>query len=173
MATSPVITTAVKRAPSRTTTSQIARLRGRAACWSASLAAALSIVGCDGSRLDGNTITSYPARCTVEMTNGVCPKGKAVALNPTTFTVLRDQEAVVADLTGSLTRYTSCTIANTSNWKCSYNDASGTFGFTNGKYWENVNPSSVSRKYLDDSRRYFDVSKAEHERFLREFRYTP
>ena len=173
MTTGADITAAVWQPPSRTNAVQMCRLGRRAACASAFLAAALSIAGCDTIRLDGNTITQYPARCTVEMTNGVCPKAKAVALNPTTFTVLRDEQVVVADLIGSLTRYTNCAIVNTSSWKCSYNDSSGTFGFTNGNYWEDVNPSSVSKKYMDDSRRYFYVSKAEHERFLREFIYTP
>ena len=37
---------------------------------------------------------------------------------------------------GSLMKYTKCAIASVGNWQCTYNDGSGSFGYSNGKYWE-------------------------------------
>lgn len=135
---------------------------------------ALAVLGIVSACVDTGVlrgeITSYPVRCTVPMVEGRCPQGRGLPLNPTTFSVNEDQQAVVANLVGMVTRYTNCAIQNRRNWQCSYNDGAGTFGFDGGQYWERVNPDALTFMSAEDFDDTFYVSRSEHLRYGQEFR---
>jgi hypothetical protein len=130
----------------------------------------LLLSGCDRMTRGSNEITAYPIKCTADLVNGKCPIGRALPLNPTTYTVWPDQQFVVGELVGTITRYTNCVIVDVSNWECSYTDDSGTFGVTGGQFWDRAKPERVSPKYIADTPRYFYTSKQDYERFMQEFR---
>ena len=88
-------------------------------------------------------ITSYPVMCQVELVNGWCPRGQGLPLNWTTYKVYPDQQMVVSTSRGgSVDRLTNCAVGDRRNWKCTFDDRSGSIGFSDGRYWETTSPSS-------------------------------
>ncbi|MDQ3089795.1 MAG: hypothetical protein M3Q24_01405 [bacterium] len=63
--------------------------------------------------------------------------GKELRLSTTKYEVNKDKQLAIQNVndTGPLT-FTNCSIENSNNWKCFYNDDLTTFGLTNGKYEE-------------------------------------
>jgi hypothetical protein len=129
----------------------------------------VSGAACDIGVLTGE-ITVYPVRCMVAMVEGRCPQGEGLPMNPTTFSVNEDQQEVVSNLVGMITRYTNCAIQNRRNWQCLNNDGSGTFGFDGGQHWNRVNPDALTFMSAEECDDTFYVSRVEHLRYGQEYR---
>ena len=48
------------------------------------------------------------------------------------------ENKVISDVAGCLDEYEECTISDKNNWKCQYEDGTGSnrFGFVDGRYWK-------------------------------------
>jgi hypothetical protein len=89
-------------------------------------------------------ITAYPVMCEVELEGGDCPLGRGLPLNWTTYKVYVDQQMVVANTRGGFVRkFNNCAVADRVNWQCARPDDSGTFGFSEGRYWESSKKASL------------------------------
>ena len=76
-------------------------------------------------------ITSYPmVMCQVELVNGWCPRGQGLPLNwNSTNKLYQDQQMVVSTSRGGLVdRLTNCAVGDRRNWKCTFDDRSGSIG---------------------------------------------
>jgi hypothetical protein len=98
----------------------------------------LSIYVIDWSFLKGE-IREYPI--------APCPEcsGRVMTLNERVYKPSSTRQDVVSWMPGLgiVDRYTNCAVVNRKNWQCTYNDGSRTFGFSEGKYW---NDDSQSKK---------------------------
>jgi hypothetical protein len=98
-------------------------------------------------------IKAYPVDCQSELVKGHCRDKLDTndLLNPMVYTVYRDQQTVVRHNVGAFPprRYTNCAIVRRETWQCTYDDKSGAFGFTDGKYWtvDYADGSSWSAKH--------------------------
>ena len=86
-----------------------------------------------------NEITKYPALCNKKNNNNKCTS--YTSLNRTTYQVDVQSQQVgsyMPDLEDEITdQYTNCTVHDTQNWSCNYEDGSGVFGFFDGQYFQN------------------------------------
>ena len=68
-----------------------------------------------------------------------CPECRTgmMTLNPTVYRPSSARQEVVSWMPGfqSVDRYTNCAVVDRENWQCTYDDNSGTIGFTGGKFW--------------------------------------
>lgn len=65
-------------------------------------------------------------------------------LNPRTYQI--SDQAVVSKTAGFLSKYDDCIVLSLKDWKCSYSDGSGEFGFKSGEYW--VFPIRSDQKFV-------------------------
>lgn len=76
-----------------------------------------------------NEITLYTVSCPQDY-NG------CYALSSTRYKINRKSQEVIYLIDGQpLFKYTDCAIQDRNNWKCTYDDDSGEFGFTKGEYF--------------------------------------
>ena len=70
-------------------------------------------------------ITSYPVACSGIEEGRICKGGHWMALNRTTYEVLKEKQEVIHWLPGLSyppQRETNCAVRNVENWRCSYSD---------------------------------------------------
>lgn len=89
----------------------------------------------DGS----DTVTVYGLRET-NIKNETAPA--RISQNPTSYRVHNSSvvraigSSYLAKYDGFLTKYDNCAVLSVDDWKCEYSDGSGSFGFSDGEYWE-------------------------------------
>jgi hypothetical protein len=105
-------------------------------------------------------ITSYSVQCKEKLELGSC-KEPLVVLNPTTYKVSSGEQEVLywIEGVGGIDRLIKCAVKDRKNWSCKYNDESGEFGFTDGRFWEVVLNSSISQEELE---KIYYVSRFEY-----------
>lgn len=86
-----------------------------------------------------NEITAYPVLCEKDkfLKTGDC--GNATPLNRTTYRVDKEKQQVLSwmpSVDPETKRYSKCAILSVSQWSCTYDDDSGKFGFSDGKYFQ-------------------------------------
>ncbi len=84
-------------------------------------------------------VSEYPVLCEKEKyaSSGEC--GSGTALSQTTYRVDYTKQEVISWMPGTgleTNRYTKCAILNINQWSCRYDDESGTFGFSEGRYYQ-------------------------------------
>lgn len=86
------------------------------------------------------TITAYPVFCKSAIYNYETCEDINYTLYRTVYKVNTDRQEVIVWRPGlkGVDRYAQCAIQNRKNWNCSYDDKSGTFGFTDGKYFSTL-----------------------------------
>lgn len=86
-----------------------------------------------------NEISQYPVLCEKEKLTSIGECGNGTALGQTTYRVDHIKQEVISWMPGAsleTNRYTKCAILNINQWSCRYDDESGTFGFSEGKYYQ-------------------------------------
>jgi hypothetical protein len=78
--------------------------------------------------------TSYEVRCG-QVVNNHCSQPETAVYFATTYKIFKEQQFVVAT---EYVKYTKCAIVDRTNWKCTFDDASGSFGARDGAFWETV-----------------------------------
>ncbi len=85
-----------------------------------------------------NTITAYPVLCEKEKFTSQGECGRGTPLNRTTYQIDKTKQEVFSWMPGlglETNRYTKCAVLSVNQWSCKYDDGSGTFGFSEGKYF--------------------------------------
>lgn len=100
---------------------------------------ALTLIACS----DSSTVTSYKLKkIDPEYRNHFGWEWSR--LNPSSFKVSGN---TVTQLTGGFVwEHDNCQVFTVNDWECQYSDASGSFGYRDGKYWEY--PIDESRKIV-------------------------
>lgn len=100
--------------------------------------ALISLTMFPGCTTNTNEITSYPAICESRDASEKCTK--YTPLNKTTYVIDFKNQKVVSYMPEMdnvpANKYNDCAIVNLENWSCKFNDNSGTFGFSNGKFFD-------------------------------------
>lgn len=112
----------------------------------------------------GNEIKAYSAMCKNKVNEfGFC-KNPSIPLSVTTYKVSYSSQRVISDSGGIVSKYTNCVVKDRKNWKCSFNDKSGDFGFMSGDFfdfpnWEKIKSRTLLEKTYYPSRfEYIDLS---------------
>lgn len=102
-----------------------------------------------------NVVKVYNAIPTIDRTSSIYPNVTLPEFLPTSVTEYRVSDNTVTSKIGNFVhKYDQCEIFNESNWKCTYNDNSATFGFKSGQYFSHSNIekfphlSELNEKYL-------------------------
>ena len=86
----------------------------------------------------GNEVTVYPLICSGLIQEGKC-KGYLITGNKSAYKIFPERQTVVhlyPNISPEPMKFTNCAVANSQNWKCTYDDGSGSFGFREGIYWQ-------------------------------------
>jgi hypothetical protein len=103
-----------------------------------------------------NQIVSYPAFPNTSIIS------HNITLVPANITVYRiDGESVISDTSGILITTNSCQIFDARNWSCTYKDASATFGFRDGDFFNfpSHQPVGVMKDFVYMSRIEYIILK--------------
>jgi hypothetical protein len=93
-------------------------------------------------------VTVYPLICSNHkggsgyIKDGACD-GEWITGNSFVYKVIPERQEIVHIGTFK-NRYTDCVVTDVDNWKCTKNDGSGSFGFTDGQYWDD-DPARIRR----------------------------
>lgn len=80
-------------------------------------------------------ISAYPVQCKTKPEYGICKTEPEYTLNKSTYKVNKQRQEVVHWISDfPPDRYTDCAIRDKNNWECTYDDRSGSFGFSNGNF---------------------------------------
>lgn len=88
-------------------------------------------------------VTVYHALCKERVEYGICNTPE-IPLRSTTYKVFPEKHEVLYWTQGfSPERLKDCVVKDLKNWRCTYDDGSASFGFTDGNHWKFASPPSV------------------------------
>ncbi len=113
------------------------------------------IAGCS-TNTNRITVTAYPLQClSGEIINSQCTGGRwaAVRVYERSYTLLLEKQQVVTMFFDKPKMYSNCVILDADDWRCTYDDGSGSFGFRKGTHFEE--PGSQTRIYVSRFRWWY------------------
>ena len=108
----------------------------------------------------GDEIKAYSAICKTKVESNRCDNPE-YPQSIRTYKVSYASQQVISESGGFVDKYTDCTIKDKKNWKCSFDDKSGDFGFMAGTYFDIPNWDKV-KLFKDLAEKTYHPSRLEY-----------